>query len=81
MRKIIKKKCLVNNCQRAEASRGLCQSCYNTARKMIKNKEATEQEFIEKGMMRPSQLESSSNFRQQFELAPKRSLLTRQFLS
>lgn len=59
-------KCLTKNCQKEKGTRGLCTSCYATARVMMKNGEATEKQFVDRGMMLPKVKGSASLFKQQF---------------
>jgi hypothetical protein len=58
--------CLTKGCEKERGTRGLCTSCYSTARIMIKNGLATEKQFIDKGMMLPKSEKSGSLFKRQF---------------
>jgi len=58
--------CLTKGCERERGTRGLCTSCYSTARIMMKNGLATEQQIIAKGMMLPKSEKSGSLFKRQF---------------
>jgi len=63
--------CIINNCPSIATCRGLCGSCYNIARKMIADKEATDEELVKKGMMLPGK-KATSFFRDQFRANPFR---------
>lgn len=47
------KKCLNPKCERMEAVRGLCGSCYTTAAKLVKAKEITWEELEKNGRCLP----------------------------
>lgn len=49
MRKQEKTKCLVTTCDQPAKTRGLCGSCYATAKRLIKDKRTTEKALIESG--------------------------------
>jgi hypothetical protein len=63
-------KCLISKCPRIESCRGMCGTCYNTARIMIKNKEATEDQFVAKGLMLPRNPKGFSLLKEEFAGSP-----------
>lgn len=70
------KQCLINNCPSVATCRGLCGSCYNIARKMISDKETTDEELVKKGMMLSGK-KATSYFRDQFKSNPFRTQFIR----
>ena len=68
--------CIINNCPNIATCRGLCGSCYNIARKMIADKEVTDEELVKKHMLLPRK-KTASFFRDQFKSNPFRTQFIR----
>lgn len=43
--------CIVPRCPRKQHARGLCSTCYRTAKRMIENGEVTEEQLIQRRLM------------------------------
>lgn len=56
--------CLIPNCDRNTACRGLCTACYQTAKREIQLKRTTEQELMDRGLMLPKYHNNKSAVRQ-----------------
>lgn len=77
-RKTTREQCIIKQCLGFASSRGLCPTCYNLARKMIKDGQTTEKELMQKGMMLESNKQKISPFRAQFQL-PAQPVFKNQF--
>lgn len=52
-RPTIERECLAFKCHKPAKQRGLCFTCYKTARRAIEKRHTTEEELVDLGMMAP----------------------------